>query len=344
MPTRRDPRAQRALRLASGTALCLAASFGLALPLPFIAPLLAVFLLALRNQPLPLKAGLGLSLVLMLTTGSGLLLIPVLRYYPFSGVLLVGLCLFLAFRYGLRGGNNLVGIFLVIGLTMISAAGTVDFGLALLVIGALVKGLLLAVLVLAISHWLFPEPANAQAPPAAPLLPAEEASWVALRAALVVVPAFLLVLIDPAGYMAIILKAVSLGQQSCTTTTRGAARELLGSTLLGGLLAILFWWTLGLFVHLWMFFLWMLLFGLLLARKLYGLGPTRQSPGFWLNSLVTMIILLGLSVQDSANGKDVYSAFALRMGLFIAISLYAWLMVYLLDQYRQRRTLRQPDY
>jgi hypothetical protein len=137
---------------------------------------------------------------------------------------------------------------------------------------------------------------------------------------------------------------VSLGQQSCTTTTRGAARELLGSTLLGGLLAILFWWTLGLFVHLWMFFLWMLLFGLLLARKLYGLGPTRQSPGFWLNSLVTMIILLGLSVQDSANGDDVYSAFALRMGLFIAISLYAWLMVYLLDRYRQRRTLRLADY
>ena len=44
MPT--DPRARRALRLASGTALCLAASFGLGLPLPFIAPLLATFLLA----------------------------------------------------------------------------------------------------------------------------------------------------------------------------------------------------------------------------------------------------------------------------------------------------------
>ncbi|MNY76917.1 hypothetical protein D3C86_2166540 [compost metagenome] len=55
-----------------------------------------------------------------------------------------------------------------------------------------------------------------------------------------------------------------------------------------------------------------------------------------------MIILLGLSVQDSANGQDVYSAFAVRMGLFIAISLYAWLMVYLLDRYRLRRQLRQP--
>ena len=342
MATPRDPRAQRALRLASGTALCLAASFALGLPLPFIAPLFALFLLAKLDRPLSLKAGLGLTLVVALTTASGLLLIPLLRHAAFSGVLLVGLCLFLTFRHGLRGGNNLVTTFLVVGLTMISAAGTADFGLALLVISALVQSLLLAVLILPLSHWLFPEPAGAQVLPSEPVLPAAEASWVALRAALVVLPAWLLALIDPSSYMAIILKSVGLGQQSCTATARDAARELIGSTLLGGLLAILFWWALGLFVHLWMFFLWMLLFGLLLARKLYALSPTRQSPGFWLNSLVTMIILLGLSVQDSVNGKDVYTAFAVRMGLFIAISLYACLMVYLLDQRRLRRRTRQP--
>jgi hypothetical protein len=331
-PTKREPRAQRALRLASGTALCLATSFGLELPIPMVAPVLGVFLLAMRNQPLSLKAGLGLTLVVMFTTGSGLLLIPVLRYYPFSGVLLIGLCLFLAFRFGLRGGNNLVATFLVVGLTMISAAGTVDFGLAVMVIGTLVKGLLVAVLVLALSHWLFPEPASAQALPAAPVLPDNEASRMALRATLVVLPAFLLALTDPLGYMPIILKAVSLGRQSCTTAARGAARELLGSTLLGGALAILFWCALSLFVHLWMFFLWMLLFGLLVARKLYGLSPTRHPPSFWLNTLVTLIILLGQSVQDSVAGKDVYTAFAVRMGLFIAVTLYACLMLQVLDQ------------
>jgi hypothetical protein len=337
VPTKREPRVQRALRLASGTALCLAASFGLELPIPFIAPVLALMLLATVNRPLPFKAGLILALAAMLTTGSGLLLIPILRYYPVSGVLLIGLGLFLAFHFGLRGGNNLIVTFLVIGLTMISAAGTADFGLAVMVIGALVKGLLLAVMALSFSHWLFPEPASQ--PPAAPVLPAEEARWVALRATLVVLPAFLLALIDPASYLPIILKAVSLGQQSCSTTARNAAHELLGSTLLGGLLAILFWFALGLFVHLWMFFLWMLLFGLLLARKLYALSPTRQTPGFWLNSLVTMIILLGQSVQDSAAGKDVYTAFAVRMSLFIVVTLYACLMVHLLDQ---RRRVRQP--
>ncbi len=340
-PARHDPRGQRSLRVAAGTALCLAISFGLELPVPMVAPVLGAFLLASLNQALSFKAGLGLTLVVMFTTASGLLLSPLLRYYPFSGVLLIGLGLFLAFRYGLRGGNNLVALFLVVGLTMISAAGTVEFELALLVINALVQGLVVAVLVLAFCHWLFPEPGSVRPPPVAPALPDAETSRIAWRAVLVVLPAFLLALTDPLGYLPIIMKSVSLGQQSCTTTARGAGRELLGSTLLGGALAVLFWFALGLLVNLWMFFLWMLLFGLLLARKLYGLSPTRYPPSFWLNTLVTLIILLGQSVQDSVVGKDVYTAFAVRMGLFIAVTLYACLMVQLLDQRRREPRRRK---
>ncbi|MEM5277552.1 DUF2955 domain-containing protein [Cupriavidus taiwanensis] len=335
----RDPRGRRCLRLASGTALCLAASFGLGLPVPMVAPVLGVFLLASLNRPMSPKAGLGLALVVMLTTGTGLLLIPLLRYYPASGVLLVALCLFLAFRYGLRGGNGLVSTFLVVGVTMISAAGTFDFGLAVTVIEALVKGLLVALVALGLGHWLFPEPAGAAAAPPPRALPEDQAARIALRAALVVMPAFLLALNDPAAYLPIIMKAATLGRQTCTTSARGAGRELLGSTLLGGVLAILFWGALSLFVHLWMFFLWMLLFGLLAARKLYGLVPSRYPPGFWVNTLVTLIILLSQSVQDSAAGKDVYTAFAVRMGLFVGVTLYAWLMVAWLDQPRGARQL-----
>ncbi|MNO42325.1 hypothetical protein D3C76_325140 [compost metagenome] len=337
----RPARVQRALRLAFGTALCLAASFGLALPIPFLAPMLALMMLAAMNRPLPFKASLGLILILMLTTGTGLLLIPLLRHYPFSGVMLVALSLFLAFSYGLRGGNPLVATFLVVGLTLISSAGTAEFSLALEVISALVKGLFLAVTTLTICHWLFPDPADAPAAPPAPALTSIETGWLALRATLVVVPAFLLAMIDPASYLPIVMKAVTLGQQSCATSARNAGQELLGSTLLGGLMAILFWCALSLFVNLWMFFLWMLLFGLVVARRLYGLARTRQPPGFWLNSMATLIILLGQSVQDSAAGKDVYTAFAIRMGLFILVTLYACAMVYFLDTRRQRR--RAPN-
>ncbi|QAY86026.1 DUF2955 domain-containing protein [Pseudomonas arsenicoxydans] len=336
MPIKRTPREQRALRLATGTALCLAASFGLALPIPFLAPVLCLILLASVNRPLPFKAAVVLALVAMLTTSVGLLLIPILRYYPVTGVLVIGVSLFLVFGFGLRGGNPLIVTFLVIGLTMISSAGVAEFDLAAMVIGALVKGLLLAVLVVAISHGLFPDPPNAPSPPPAAPLPDEEVSRVALRATLIVLPAFLMALIDPAGYLPIILKAVSLSQQSSTTNARNAGRELVGSTLSAGLLAILFWSALSLFVHLWMFFLWMLLFGLVLARKLYALSPTRFTPGFWLNTLITLIILLGQSVQDSIAGKDVYTAFAVRMGLFLLVTLYACLMVHLLEARREK--------
>jgi len=336
MPIKRTPREQRALRLATGTALCLAASFGVALPIPFLAPVLCLILLASVNRPLPLKAAVVLALVAMLTTSVGLLLIPILRYYPATGVLVIGVSLFQVFRFGLRGGNPLIVTFLVIGLTMISSAGVAEFDLAAMVIGALVKGLLLAVLVVAISHGLFPDPPNAPSPPPAAPLPDEEVSRVALRATLIVLPAFLMALIDPAGYLPIILKAVSLSQQSSTTNARNAGRELIGSTLCAGLLAILFWSALSLFVHLWMFFLLMLLFGLVLARKLYALSPTRFTPGFWLNTLITLIILLGQSVQDSVAGKDVYTAFAVRMGLFLLVTLYASLMVHLLAARREK--------
>jgi Protein of unknown function (DUF2955) len=325
---------RRTLRVATGTALCLAISFALDLSIPVVAPVFAVFLLATQNRPLSFKAGVALALVVALTTGSGLLLVPLLRHYAFAGVMITGLMLFLAFRYGLRGGNNLVATFLVAGLTMISAAGTADFQLAVTVVGALVKGLLLAVLVAALTHRLFPEPVSAGPQPAARVMPNEQAARIALRAALVVMPAYLLAMTDPASYMPIIMKSASVGSQSCATTARSAARDLIGSTLLGGQLAIAFWFALRLFVHLWMFFLWMLLFGLLVGRKLYRISPTQYSPGFWLNSLVTMIILLGQSVQDSVAGKDVYTAFAVRMGLFLAVTVYACLMLLIFEQRR----------
>src|ERR1700754_4836255 len=101
----------RTLRVATGTALCLTISFALDLSIPVIAPVFAVFLLATQSRPLSFRAGLMLALIVMLTTGTGLLLVPLLRHYAFAGVMLVGLVLFLAFRYAMLGGNNLVATF-----------------------------------------------------------------------------------------------------------------------------------------------------------------------------------------------------------------------------------------
>ncbi|MFJ3075362.1 DUF2955 domain-containing protein [Pseudomonas sp. NPDC087029] len=326
----------RALRLAWGVALCLAASFGLGLPMPILAPVFALLLLAMRSQPLPLRAAPLLAVLVLLACGSGLLLIPLLRHAPVSGVLLVGVGVFLVLRYALKGGNGLLANLLVIGLTMIAAAGTGDFTLALSVVEALAKGMLLAVLGSAVAHVLFPEPRDAPAQPSPPSLASADVSWVALRATLIVMPAFLLALIAPDPFMPLIMKSVSLGQQAEETRARHASRELIGSTLLAGVLAILMWGALSVFVHLWMFFLWVLLFTLWQARRLYRVVATRHSPGYWVSCLTTMLILLGQSVQDSAGGQDVYRAFAVRMALFLAVSVYASAMVSWIDRRRVR--------
>lgn len=333
MNAARDPRPRRALRLACGVACGTALGFGLALPLPFLTPMLVLVLLASSTRPLSARAGLSLALVVSLTCGSGLLLSPLLRHSPPSGVLLVALGLFLSFRFALRGGNGLLSTLQVIGLTMITAAGTTSLALGQTVVEALVKAVLLTTLCVAFSHWLFPEPADQSATTSPTPMASAGSAWIALRAMLVVLPAWLLALIDPASYMPLVMKSASLGQQVCSTSARDAARELLGSTLLGGALAIAFWMLLSTLPHLWLFFLLMLLFGLLLARRLYRLVENRLSPGFWLNSFATLIILLGQSVQDSAAGKDVYSAFAIRMGLFILVTLYACAAVWLLDRH-----------
>ncbi|MEX0293969.1 DUF2955 domain-containing protein [Pseudomonas putida] len=324
----------RALRLALGVALCLVASFGLGLPVPILAPVFAVLLLAMRSEPLPIKAAPMLAILVLLSCGSGLLLIPLLRHAPVSGVLLVGVGVFLVLRYALKGGNGLLANLLVVGLTMIAAAGTSDFTLALVVVEAMAKGMLLAVLGTALAHVLVPEPAHAPAQPAPPLPDRADVGWIALRATLIVMPAFLLALIAPDAFMPLIMKAVSLGQQAGETRARHASRELIGSTVLAGVLAMLMWAALSVFVHVWMFFLWVLLFTLWQGRRLYRVVSTRHSPAYWVSCLTTLLILLGQSVQDSAAGQDVYRAFAVRMALFLAVSLYASALLIWLDRRR----------
>ena len=204
MTSASDPRPRRALRLAAGTALATAVGFGLALPIPFIAPMLTLFLLARSNRPLPLRAIVGLPVLVAVTTSSGLLIIPLLQYATVSGVLLIGLALFLCFATccaaathcwrHLRGrpDDDFRGRHqqLRAGVDGDRSAGQGSArGRADRVSQSL-----------AVSR-------TAQCCRCAPPPPVEtpiDAAWIALRATLVVMPSFLLALIDPSAYMPLI--------------------------------------------------------------------------------------------------------------------------------------------
>ena len=330
-------RARRIFRLSLTLAISLAGAYALQLPLPFLAPLFALLLTAAPAPPMGVKGLLGLILVVLITLGVGLLLIPLLIHYPASAILMVAVGLYFSSYLTINMGKGLVGALLTVGFTLISAAGLVSYSLAVGVITALVLGIGLAIVCQWMVYPWLPEDVTPVKKARPPANTATQSNWIALRATCLVLPAYLLALTNPSMYLPIIMKSVSLGQQGSTVSARDAGKELLGSTFLGGYFAILFWFMLGMVTNLWMFFLWMLLFGVYFSSKFYQLIPSRFPASFWQNVAVTMLILLGPAVEDSANGKDVYAAFAVRMGLFVAVTLYAWLAVYVLEQLRNRR-------
>lgn len=329
--------ARRTFRFGAVVALALLLAYGLGAPLPFIAPVFAILLSAAPTPPMPLKGALGLLVVTLITLSIGLLLIPLLQNYPLSAVLLIVIGLFVSTLVTVGQGKVLLGTFLTVGFTMIPAAGLVSHALAATMIGALAIGIALAIISQWIVYPLLPENPVSTAPITPPVVDQAQAKWQALRATLIVLPPVLMAFSNPAMYMPAILKTVLLGQQGSVVSARAAGRELLGSTLLAGWFAILFWFGLKIWPSLWMFFLWMLIIGIYTGSKLYGISPTRFAPSFWINMLVTLLILLGPAVEDSASGKDVYKAFAMRFGLFVAITFYAWLSILALEWLRKRQ-------
>ena len=79
------------------------------------------------------------------------------------------------------------------------------------------------------------------------------------------------------------------------------------------------------------------------GAKLFGVRRTSFPPSFWVNALVTMLILLGPAIEDAAVGKDPYRASVTRVALFVAVSLYAWVTVWILERLRASRA-RAPAF
>jgi hypothetical protein len=331
--------ARRVFRLSLTVALALAVSYGLALEVPLLAPVFAVMLTAAPGPPMAPKQLLVLSVAVAVILALGLPLIRMLEYQPFTAVVIVAAGIYLASYMTVNLAKGPVAVFLTLSLTLIPGMGTVSWALAVTLIQAVVIGVVIAIVCSWVVYPFFPE--TGEPVPQPPPATAEQSNWIALRATAVILPVFLLMLTNPTMYAPIVMKSASLGQQASVVAARDAGRELLGSTFLGGCFAVLLWFGLGISTNLWMFFLWMLLFGVYYAGKINQVFTSRYPVSFWTNVVITTLILLGSAVQDSANGKDVYQAFAVRMGLFVAVSVYAWFAVAALDRVRFRRVESQ---
>jgi hypothetical protein len=329
------------LRLTLGLGVAVLVAYGFALEMPYALCVMAVFVLSKPGAPLSPAKGAVAAAVIAGVLALGVLMVPVLEHYAFTGVLLTACVLFAVFYQGQRRRSPLTMI-LVMAFALIPVIGVADQALAGMIAGTLAAGLVTGSLVSVVSHAFFPDPAL---PPGKTTPPAgigpEQARWIALRATLIVMPVIVLALTNPSLYVAAIMKTVTLGQQAGETNARSAGIELVGSTLTGALIGLVVWIGLSMLANLWMLALWLMAAALWAGSAMFGTRRARYSPSYWSNALVTLLILLGPAIEDSANGKSVLAASVVRTTLFVGVSLYAWATVWALEHWRESRDRRR---
>ena len=148
---------------------------------------------------------------------------------------------------------------LVISIAVIPVADAADQAIVGMLIVTLAIGILTGALVSSASNALFPDPPPRVTDRRAPAFASPEAArWIALMAAIIVVPVFALALTDPSFYVAAIMKTVAPSEQAGQVDTRVAGSELIGSTLMGALIAAIAWLNLSLHPSLRMLALWVM--------------------------------------------------------------------------------------
>ena len=331
------PSDKAALRLTVGLGLAAFIAYGFALAVPYVVCVMAVLVLCKPGPPLPLIKAVVVALMFAGLVAAGVLMVPLLEHYAVAGVLLTAVLLFALFFVGQLRKQPLTTV-LVLGFTLIPIAGVSEQALVSVLSVALAVGVLVGALVSAVSNAVFPDPPRPAAAADTATAPDRDAArWIALRGTLIVMPVFVLALTDPSFYLAAIMKTVALGQQAGETHARTAGRELIGSTLMGALMALAAWLGLSLWPSLWMLMLWLMAAALWAGSALFAARRTRWRPSFWSNALITALILFGPAIEDSASGKSVIEGGVMRVSLFVGVALYAWATVWALERWRGGR-------
>lgn len=338
--------ATRTLRLATGIALALAFANTAGWSGAFVAPILASILLCSPMPAPTLKSAVGFALVFGGSLLLGLALLPMLHNQPAAGVLFIVLALFSCFHFGARGGPAALTTFLLVGITVIPAIGSESIDAAIGMTGGLISGSLAAFFFVWLAHCLFPEPKReSDGTPQSPTAPEPPAPAVALHSAMrstvIVVPIFLWLLFssETAGFAVVLIKVATMGQQTGLENTRAAGRDLLQSTLVGGVAAMIVWNVLQIWPTTLIFSLLFLLCGLVIGPKVFAGEGLAPRAAMWSYGLLTMMVIVMPGAMDSAGGDGAGARFSDRMLMFVLATLYAVAAVYVFDRFWPEKSM-----
>jgi hypothetical protein len=332
-----------------GTALGIAFSQAVGWPLAFVCPVFAVVLL---STPLPapsLGGGIKFVLVLSLSTGAGLLLLPFLEHQRWVGIALLLLALFHSFYFPARGGSPILGMFTTVGLCMVATIGSVTITGMIEVVKGLTVGAIAGMLFVWLAHALLPDPppdpgrAGAKRP-APPKPPERIAIRSALRSLMIVLPVTLVLLFSSssASYMVVMLKVATMGQQAQAEKSKALGRSLIQSTIIGGIAAVLIWEALSIWPSLLLYSLLIALTCLILGQKIFAGPAMAPNASTWSYGLLTGLIIIAPAVLDSATGGPAGAGFYNRLYLLTLAAVYGSLAVTVFDAFWPARSSSAP--
>lgn len=342
MPTSTIIASTRILRLAFGTALALWFSQTIGWSLSYVAPVFTLLLLATPKPSPGLKGGLVIASLVTVAVFGGLLLLPLLFHHTLAGILVLTVVLFHAFYFTSRGGNAVLGMLIVVGLTMTVAVGSVSVDAVVAVAQAVSINAYIGVLFVLVAHAVIPDLAvgeqAAPRPPAAAPTPAA-ARREAFRSLAIVLPVAIAFLYssDSAGYVAVMIKVTSMTQQVNKTATYEAAKSLLLSTVVGGFAALAGWTILGVWPLLAIYVLLVGLGGLWIGPRIFAGEGLCRDAATWSYAYLTMIVILAPAVTDSLMGSNASIAFLDRLMMFAGATVYGVLAVTVFDAFASGR-------
>jgi len=148
----------RIYRFAFGVSLAVMLAYGVEWQLSFITTIFVSTLLG-NSSPCPdLKTGFVIWAFITLAMLFGLLISSTILQYPVICSLIIGLILWHILQYATTGGNPLVIAFSIIGITLIPILSLSSSVLSAFVAKGMIFGVAIAILLVWLSHLIFPDP------------------------------------------------------------------------------------------------------------------------------------------------------------------------------------------
>jgi len=326
-----------ALRMAGGLAVPFIVGETLDRPLAFLASVLALQLLASRQPPFKLVAGIVAVAAMAIAFFAAISLTHAVLALPFLFILAIGLTVFAAL-YAQTRSSSPFWFFLSVAVTVTPLMAARSPELAASLAHALIAGMALAVLTTWLMHALFPEPAqqtsdaSAQPPVQTAMTPAERVRS-ALAGTLIVMVLVVLLLNHASAALVVLVTALSIVRAAGLAAGTQTAMGLLLGNLIGGGIAIVAYWVINHAPSLPVLVGVVIVMALFFGERIATAGP--KAP-LLVVAASSAILLLGAGLNPF---NDTSTVFAARVGHVLLTTVYTVGMIALFVAARTERKL-----